>query len=284
MSAERLIDHCLQQHAPLQPGQGAGEILQDQLWLQRFRRQQQPPSVRETGHCTQSRRPARRLTQRIWWYQFTHKKTFFHRAKLLCCPSVANRLLWVVSIKGKISCNLSHQVSEDTDVSSSVSLSQLVRKCSLCAEISFFSENCRLFPTIFARKNLWFYSFAFVINSKQQPEMWKIPVGSSTLWITLNCCCLSWCVFYFQHCCKSAWTLCLTSFNLAKTLSLIWLIRPKKWCRDEQIWAKFTVQFFGGEYSSSFHHDPLLLFVFSSQALLQELEFSQQYHQHICPQ
>lgn len=48
--------------------------------------------------------------------------------------------------------------------------------------------------------------------------------------------------------------------------------------------GKIYCAIFWGEYSSSFHHDPLLLFVISSQALLQELEFSQQYHQHICPQ
>lgn len=39
LSTVWLQEQCFHQHAPLQPGQGAGEVLQDQLRLQRLRRQ-----------------------------------------------------------------------------------------------------------------------------------------------------------------------------------------------------------------------------------------------------
>lgn len=65
LSTVWLQEQCFQQHAALQPGQGAGEVLQDQLRLQRLRRQQQPPGVRQTGHRTQGPRPEGHLPQRI---------------------------------------------------------------------------------------------------------------------------------------------------------------------------------------------------------------------------
>lgn len=71
LSTVWLQEQCFHQYTSLQPGQGAGEVLQDQLRLQRLRRQQQPPSVRETGHRTQSSRTKGHLTQRIRRYYFT---------------------------------------------------------------------------------------------------------------------------------------------------------------------------------------------------------------------
>lgn len=68
LSTVWLQEQCFHQHAPLQPGQGAGEVLQDQLRLQRLRRRQQPPRVRETGHRSQSARTEGHVAQRLRRY------------------------------------------------------------------------------------------------------------------------------------------------------------------------------------------------------------------------
>ena len=55
---------CSHNNPALQPGQRAGEVLQDQLRLQQLR---QPRGVWKAGHRTQGPWP-RHLPQRLWWY------------------------------------------------------------------------------------------------------------------------------------------------------------------------------------------------------------------------